>query len=231
MVSILYSKKKNTFKLFSFLVVIYFLTFSNFLFAQQASVTWELSSSTNVTQTIGNIIGHDEYLSNMEVHDYSQVAGVTGLSQGTIITGGLWPAETSQNNDRYIQFAVSIKPGITFNIDSISFFYAGRGGHNLKINVAFATDSGFSNSIQLNPAGSPISNSDNAPTMLYYKFPITGHSISYPQTFYIRIFPWYTLSLYTKYVCLHDFKIIGTASGQVIPVLPIVSTLKPTDIS
>ncbi len=101
----------------------------------------------------------------------------------------------------------------------------------MKINIAFSTDSSFTNFIQLNPAGSPISNSDNTPTMLYYKYPIVGHSISYPQTFYVRIFPWYTLSLYTKYVCLHDFKIIGTTSGQVIPVAPIVSTLKPTNVS
>ena len=216
-------------KIFFFLILFLFLPVC--AFAQSASVTWELSSNTSVTQTVGKIIGHEEYLSNMDVHDYSQVDGVTGLSQGTIITGGLWPAETSQNDARYIQFAVSVKPGITFNIDSVSFYYAGRGGHNVKINVAFATDSNFINSIKLNPKNSPISNSDNVPTMLYYNFPIAGHSISYPQTFYVRIFPWYTLSLYTKYVCLHDFKIIGTTLGKVIPVEPIVSTSEPTDIS
>ena len=231
MVSTLTTKIISNPKSYKLLFLIFYLAFSSFSFPQQASVTFELSSNTNVSKTIGSVIGHEEYLSNMEVHDYSQVAGVTGYSQGSIITGGLWPGESSQNDDRYIQFAVSVKPGITFNIDSVSFYYAARGGHAMKINIAFATDSNFTNSFQLNPTGVPISNSDNVPTMMYYSYPIISRSIDYTETFYIRIFPWYTTSLYTKYVCLHDVRISGTTSGEVIPVKPIVSTTPTTDIS
>lgn len=205
---------------------------TSFLFAQPAFVRWELSSDTNVTQTIGPIVGYDEFLSNMEIHDYSQVAGVDGLSQGTTITGGTWPSESSQNDNRYIQFAVTVKPGITFNIDSVSMYYAGRGGHLMNINIAYSTGPGFSNAVQLNPQGQPIVISDNIPTMVLLKYPISA-SIGYSQTFYLRIYPWYSYSstIQTKYVCLHDVIISGTTSGEVTPVEPIVLTAPVKDVS
>jgi Glycosyl hydrolases family 28 len=210
--------------------VIFVFLFREFVYAQPAFLRWELSSNEKVTQTTGPLTGYDEFLSNMEVHDYSQVAGVNGLSQGTIISGGLWPAESSQNDNRYIQFKVSVKPGITFNIDSLSIYYAGRGGHQMKINIAYSTDSSFTNAVQLNSPNTPVSNSDNSPTMELLKYSL-NLNINYGQAFYLRIYPWYTLSLYTKYVCLHDVIISGTTTGQVIPVKPIVYTTPVTDIS
>ncbi len=210
--------------------LIFCLAGTNLLFAQPAYVRWELSSDTNVTQTVGHIIGYDEFLSNMEIHDYSLVAGVDGPSQGTTIEGGVWPSESSQDDNRYIQFTVTVKPGITFNIDSVSMYYAGRGGHLMNINIAYSTDPGFSNSIQLNPQ--PIVISDNVPTMTLLKYSI-NRSIVYSQTFYLRIYPWYAYSstIQTKYVCLHDVIISGTTSGRVIPVKPVVSTAHVTDVS
>jgi len=209
---------------------IFCLIGTDFLIAQPALVRWELSSDTNVTQTVGPIVGFTEFLSNMEIHDYSIVAGVDGPSQGTTITGGTWPSETSQNDDRYIQFAVTVKPGITFNVDSVSMYYAGRGGHLMNINIAYSTEPDFSNPIQLNPQ--PIVISDNIPTMVLLNYPINNF-IVYPETFYLRIYPWYAYSsiIQTKYVCLHDVVISGTTTGQVTPVEPIVSTAPATDIS
>ena len=214
----------------SFLLIIFYLTGSNFLFAQAALVRWELSSDTNVTQTIGPNVGSAEFLSNMEIHDYSIVAGVDGPSQGTTIAGGTWPSESSQNDNRYIQFAVTVKPGITFNIDSISMYYAGRGGHLMNINITYSTNPGFSNPIRLNPQ--PIVISDNVPTMVLLKY-LVNKSIVYSQIFYLRIYPWYAYSstIQTKYVCLHDVIISGTTTGVVTPVEPIVSTTPATDIS
>lgn len=225
-------KEKSKSKFQAIFWVIFCLLWTNFLFAQQASIRWELSSDMKVTQTVGPIIGYDESLSNMEVHDYSQVAGVLGLSQGTTITGGTWPSESSQNNSRYIQFAVTVKPGITFNIDSVSMYYAGRGGHLMNINIAYSTDPTFSNAIQLNPQGQPIVISDNTPTMTLLKYSINS-SIVYTQTFYLRIYPWYAYSttIQTKYVCLHNVIISGTTSGVVTPIEPIVSTAPVTNIS
>jgi len=175
-------------------------------------------------------LGSPEFLSHMEIHDYSLVDGVDVPSQGTTIAGGTWPSESSQNDDRYIQFAVTVKPGITFNIDSVSMYYAGRGGHLMNINIVYSTDPGFSNSIRLNPQ--PIVISDNVPTMTLLKYPITN-SIVYTETFYLRIYPWYAYSstIQTKYVCLHNVMISGTTSGEVTPVAPIVSTTPITDIS
>lgn len=212
------------------ILLIFCLTGTNFLLAQPALVRWELSSDTNVTQTVGPIVGSVEFLSNMEINDYSVVAGVDGPSQGTTIAGGTWPSETSQNNNRYIQFAVTVKPGITFNIDSVSMYYAGRGGHLMNINITYSTNPGFSNPLRLNPQ--PIVISDNVPTMLLLKYPV-GTSIDYPETYYLRIYPWYAYSstIQTKYVCLHDVIISGTTSGEVTPVIPIVSTNPATDIS
>ena len=213
-----------------FLLLIFCLIGTDFLFAQPALVRWELSSDTNVTQTVGPILGSPEFLSNMEIHDYSLVAGVDVPSQGTTITGGTWPSESSQNDNRYIQFAVTVKPGITFNIDSVSMYYAGRGGHLMNINIAYSTNPDFSNPVKLNPQ--PIVISDNEPTMTLLKYPI-NNPIVYTQTFYLRIYPWYAYSstIQTKYVCLHDVIISGTTSGEVTPVEPIVSTSQVTDIS
>ena len=214
------------------LIVFTMLSFiyTDFSFAQPALVRWELSSDTNVTQIVGPIVSSAEFLSNMEIHDYSLVAGVDVPCQGTTITGGTWPSESSQNDKRYIQFAVTVKPGITFNIDSVSMYYAGRGGHLMNINIAYSSDPGFSNSILLNPQ--PIVISDNVPTMTLLKYSINRY-IEYSQTFYLRIYPWYSYSstIQTKYVCLHNVIISGTTSGQVIPVKPVVSTSRVTDVS
>ena len=50
-----------------------------------------------------------------------------GICQFVDIIGGQWFVDTGQSNDRYIQFAVTPKAGITFNVDKVSFYYSGYG--------------------------------------------------------------------------------------------------------
>ena len=218
-------------KLQIILLVLPILFFTKPLSAQTASVRWSLTANQKVSEINGSVIGETERLSDMIIHDYSSVpGGIENICQRTTITGEYWPAETNQNDSRYIQFVLSVKPGITFNIDTISMYYAGMGGHQMKINIAYSTDSNFAASTQLNPPGVPVAISDNTPSLslLVYKI---NKAVSYGQKFYLRIYPWYTLYLTTKYVCLQNLVISGTTSGQVIPVLPVVSTSEVKNIS
>lgn len=218
----------------SHITLLLFIIFSatTIITAQQASVSWYLSSNQKVSQTIGPLIGYDQVLSNMEVNKYAIIPGRDDASQQTTITGGGWPVEYSQNNDRYIQFGVSVKPGITFNIDSVTMYYAGRGGHNMKLNIAYSADSNFVTYTQLNPKNQPVAISDNDQPLVPLKYSIKT-TVNYGQIFYLRIYPWYVYSqaIFTKYVCIQDVVISGTTSGTVIPVLPIISTDPVTDIS
>ncbi|MEJ2616151.1 MAG: hypothetical protein P8Z35_14430, partial [Ignavibacteriaceae bacterium] len=222
---------ESSVKLQNFLFVLLILFFTKLLSAQPASVRWSLTANQNVSEINGPVLGEDETLTDMIVHDYSSVpGGIESICQRTTVEGEYWPAETSQNNARYIQFALSVKPGITFNIDSISMYYTGMGGHNMKINIAYSTDSNFATSTQLNPPGVPVAISDNSPSLSFLIYEL-NKEITYGQRFYLRIYPWYTLYLTTKYVCLQNVVISGTTTGQVIPVLPIVSTSEVRDIS
>ena len=222
---------ESSVKLQIILLVLPILFFTKLLSAQTAYVKWSLTANQKVSEINGPVLGETEKFSDMIVHDYSSVSGgIENICQRTTITGEYWPAETSQNDSRYIQFVLSVKPGITFNIDTISMYYAGMGGHQMKINIAYSTDSNFAASTQLNPPGVPVAISDNTPSLslLVYKI---NKAVSYGQKFYLRICPWYTLYLTTKYVCLQNVVISGTTTGQVVPVLPVVSTSKVGDIS
>ncbi len=222
---------RSSVKLQIILFVLPILFLTKFLSAQPASVRWSLTANQKVSEINGPILGEDETLSDMIVHDYSSVpGGIESNCQRTTISGEYWPEETSQNNARYIQFALSVKPGITFNIDTISMYYTGMGGHNMKLNIAYSTDSNFTTSTQLNTPGVPIAISDNTPSLSLLVYQLNTE-INYGQKFYLRIYPWYTLYLTTKYVCLQNFVISGTTTGQVIPVLPIVSTSEVKNIS
>ncbi len=213
--------------LFLFLLNIIF--FNQVIRAQKAAISWKLNSNGEVSAIKGPVIGDEEKLSGMFVHDYSFVEGGTGENcQRTTVIGEYWPEETKQNSQRYIQFSFSVKPGITFKIDTISMYYAGMGGHNMKINISWSTNSSFATSTQLNSV--PIAISDNSPTLSFLVFE-PNTVINYGEKLYLRIYPWYTLYLTTKYVCLQNVVISGTTSGKVIPVLPIVSTSQITEIS
>ncbi len=205
--------KKNLFILFA--IAVLFIT--NILEAQNASVTWNLISDQNVSSTAGALTGLTQTLSGMEMYGYQTVSGSgSGNSQLSRIAGGSWPAESVQNNDRYIQFAVAPKAGNIFNVSSISMYYGGKGGGNVKANIAYSTDPNFLSPVQLNAAGTPLAISSTAGTMQLLSYnPIV--QINDGQTLYVRIYPWYTSASSGKYVCLQNVVITGTAVSTPVP--------------
>jgi pectin methylesterase-like acyl-CoA thioesterase len=186
----------------------------NIMFAQTASVTWYLTSDSLVSATSGGVLGQAEVLSNMQINSYQGTTGSgAGNSQLCRITGGSWPADTAQVNNRYIQFAVLPKPGNIFNVDSISLYYGGRGGSNVRSNICISTDSTFTTYTKLNSTPLAISASGGTMQRLSY---YAGVKVNDGQVLYMRVYPWYTSASTGKYVCLQNLAISGNATGAAV---------------
>jgi pectate lyase len=174
--------------------------------AQTASALWPLTStsSTAVTAT-GNITGANESFSNLIINNYTG----PNASQRVTTTDGNWPAETDQNESRYIQFAVSPAQGFNFNVTEISMNLGASGGSNMRANIWYAVSPDFLNAVKLNqsilvlPNGSFVS-----PSPVYQ----VDEQVNEGETLYLRIYPWYTSASSGKYVCPQDVKILGTTS-------------------
>lgn len=195
---------------------------------QLSSVSWYLTADVNVSSIAGPVAGVKESLSGMEVYNYTTVVGsAAGNSQRSRIIGGSWTAEVAQNNNRYIQFAVSPEAGVVFNVDSIGLYYGSAGGSGMRANIYYSTDSAFSSPVQLNTPGTPLSIA-NGMQLLSYN-PIL--KLAAGQTLYLRIFPWYTTTATGKYVCLQNVTISGKSEGNVVVNLPTVLTTAIKNLS
>jgi hypothetical protein len=194
-------------------IIIFFIFFmfllAGSLYAQSASALWPLTSTTGTSvTTTGNLNGQNETFSNMVINNYSGPSA----SQRVTTTDGAWPAESEQNENRYIQFAVSPAAGYNFNVTAINMQLGASGGGNMRANIWYSTSPDFSNAVQLNtevlvlPNGAFIS-------------PAPGYSLDETvfegQTLYLRIYPWYTTSSTGKYVCPQSVTISGTAGTGV----------------
>ena len=175
------------------------------VFGQTASATWPLSSTTTVTASdTGLVAGGDEGMANMTINNY---AG-PGSSQRVAVTGGSWPAETVQNDSRYIEFDVSPAAGNDFHVTSIALGLGASGGGNMRANIWYSTDPAFSARTQLNSAELALPN--GSLSSLAYAPSITVNSGS---TLRVRIYPWYTSASSGKYVCPQNVVVAGTTAG------------------
>jgi pectin methylesterase-like acyl-CoA thioesterase len=195
---------------------------------QPASVTWYLTSNSQVSAIAGPVLGRDESHSNMEIYNYKALTGGgSGNCQRNRIIGGSWPGDADYVSDRYIQFTVSPRVGFDFVIDSVAMYYGADGGSNMKANIDCSTDSTFTTGvIQLSPRA--LSSSSGVVQLLIYNPAV---QIADSQTFYLRIYPWYTSSATGKYACLQYVTIAGTAIGDVVVELPTVTTAAVSYIS
>jgi len=67
--------------------------------AQQASALWELTSATTISVSVsGNVVGENESFGDMVINNYSG----PNNSQRVTTTTGSWPAESNQNENRFI---------------------------------------------------------------------------------------------------------------------------------
>lgn len=200
--------------LLSGIVILFFSYSAN---SQTASVTWPLSVTTTIYPTnSGNVNGENESFNNMVINNYTG----PNSSQRVTTTDGSWPAETVQNENRYIQFAVSPNVNYSFEINSISLSLGASGGSNMKVNIWYSLDPTFTTRTQLN--SSVLSLPNGSLLSLSYSSNVLVNS---GLTFYLRIYPWYTTSATGKYICPQNVIISGTTSGALAQITISVSSL------
>jgi pectate lyase len=186
-------------------------------YGQPASGTWPLTSVTTVTATSsGNVLAQNESFGSMVINNYSGPSA----SQRVDIVGHNWPAETAQNEGRYIQFAVLPNSGFDFSVSSVSLLLGADGGGNMKANIWYSTDPTFTTRTQLNSSVLALGNGSLA--SLSYSPTVLVHD---GQTIYLRIYPWYTTGASGKYVCPQNVVISGTASTAGAAITPSANSL------
>ncbi len=187
------------------------IIFSFSLAQTTASGRWSLIADQNADVN-GNIIALPQSLSNMQVEYKNSVQRSSPSG-----TAGSWSGEIAENCDRYMQFAVTPQAGYIFNITSLSMMLYVNSGSGMRANVYFSTDPLFNSKTQIGTTftlGSSVPTTANIAAVL-------DQDIEYPDTFYIRIYPWYTTATTGKYVITKDVIISGTTvSATAILVSP-----------
>ncbi|QQS35300.1 MAG: carbohydrate-binding protein [Ignavibacteriales bacterium] len=172
---------------------------------QNASATWPLTSATTTAVTVsGDVAGQPESFGGMTINNYTG----PNSSQRVTTSDGNWPAESQQNENRYIQFAVSPAPGYNFTVGNISMNLGAAGGSNMRANIWYSTDAAFNNPVQLNSSVLVLPNGSFIAPAPDYSI---NETVNDGGTFYLRIYPWYTTSSSGKYVCPQDVVISGTS--------------------
>ncbi|HPC36781.1 MAG TPA: T9SS type A sorting domain-containing protein [Candidatus Marinimicrobia bacterium] len=183
------------------MVIILIGTLAGNLFAQtSATSTWPLTADENATVT-GNLSAAPQTLSNMQVKYES---GVQRSSPSG--TAGSWPGESAENSSRYLQFAVTPDAGYIFNVTSIELKLYVNSGSNMRANVYYSTDPLFVNRTQIGSTYTLSSAAPSAPNVTA----TLNYEVAYGDTFYVRIYPWYTTSTTGKYVITNSVVISGT---------------------
>lgn len=162
---------------------------------------WELTADQNPIVT-GELVALPQTLSNLQIkyQDGVQRSSPSGVTAGT------WPGEANENPSRYMQFAVTPAAGHHLTVNSISLYLYVNSGSNMRANVYYATDPDFNQRQQI---GSTFVLSSTAPVIPNVTAEIS-RNIDYPDTFYLRIYPWYTTATTGKYVIVKSVLISGT---------------------
>lgn len=183
-------------------------------FGQSASVQWDLTTDQNPTTTVGNVVGQPQSLGNMQVSYSSSVQRSSPSG-----TAGSWPGDAGEISTRYMQFAVSPKTAYTFAVNSISMKLYVNAGSNMKANVYFSKDSTFAARTQISSTLTLGSTALSVPNVTAS----TGIFVNSGETFYVRIYPWYTTSTTGKYVITNSVLITGDVSGGTDPTIALSS--------
>jgi pectate lyase len=209
---VLTNSKKGSMKRYFVLVI---LICAVQMYAQvSATATWNLTANQSTTVT-GNILAGDQSFTNMQCTYVSSVQRSSPTP-----TAGSWPAETTENATRYMQFAVSPTVGNSLTVSTITMNLYATGGSNMKANVYYSTDSAFATKTQI---GTTLSLTQTAPST-----PNVSVSpsllVNGGQTVYVRVYPYYTTAATGKYVVANSVKISGTTAA-LIAVIPSTTAL------
>jgi hypothetical protein len=135
-----------------------------------------------------------------------------------------WGPETAENPYHYVQFVVVPVggPGATFTVDSVTFYSAGGGTGNMRAFAYYSKDA-FATRTRLTPStstnGDTLVLPNSSTAFASYLFPVNA-SVSSPQNFTLRLYPWYTGAastskyFYTQYVIIKGTTKGGTGVSQ-----------------
>ena len=163
-------------------MILNWLIIGQLLAQTSATSTWPLTANQNASVT-GNLSAAPQTLSNMQVKYES---GVQRSSPSG--TAGSWLEETSENINRFMQFAVTPVEGYIFNVNSIEMKLYVNSGSNMRANVYYATDPLFVTKTQIGSTYTLSSSVPSAPNITA----TLNYEVAYGDTFYVRIYPWYT---------------------------------------
>lgn len=167
--------------------------------AQNAIATWALTSNQNASAT-GSITAASQALQDLSHFDY-----ISG-GERTIPTNNSWPAESTPNGGRYMQYAIAASNGQTLNIDKIKASLSFNGSGLGRASISWSTDkinfTSISSVITLNSASTPTA----------YVFDNLNINVPDGDTLYVHISPWTTGIVDSKYLVAKDIEISGTTS-------------------
>jgi len=191
----------NRFRLTAVRLVLLIDAFAGNLLAQTlSSASWPLTANQNAVVT-GNLVAIPQTLSNMQIYYTSGVQRSSPSSEA-----GAWPGESAENDSRYMQFAVTPEEGYLFFATSITMYLYVNSGSNMRANVYYSTDPLFITKTQI---GTTFTLSSSAPSTPNVTADF-NLEVSYSDTFYVRIYPWYTSVTTGKYVITNSVTISGT---------------------
>jgi len=189
---------------------------------QSASATWALSADQSVTTVAGSIVASPQTASGFTIA-YEAPASVDGATNTTIKTQknkpdastsdasatGAWPAESSYNPNRYVQFAITPKPTMNFNAESISMYIGAKGVNTICAAVYCSTDPSFSTSTLIGQYNNLPSNA-----VVTVSYSMNAY-IPDGETLYVRVYGWSNtlITSTSKYLFIGNVTISGTTEG------------------
>ena len=191
----------NRVRLTAVMLVLLIDAFAGNLLGQTlSSASWPLTANQNAVVT-GNLVAIPQTLSNMQIYYTSGVQRSSPSGEA-----GAWPGESAENDSRYMQFAVTPEEGYLFFATSFTMYLYVNSGSNMRANVYYSTDPLFITKTQI---GTTFTLSSSAPSTPNVTADF-NQEVSYGDSFYIRIYPWYTTSTTGKYVITKSVTISGT---------------------
>lgn len=184
-----------------------------------ATVTWALQTDQTFITT-GSINGANETMLGVTPAFETPASGSTtpvqklkpdATTSATAGTGA-WPADTSINSKRFVQFSVLPQPNTNLKITSASMLIGAKGTALLKASLYFSTDSTFTTSTFIAIDSSLISNS--VASMSFY-FNTTVNS---GQVLYLRVYPWSSAGISSTSKYLYIGKVIISGNTVSVPV-------------
>ena len=163
------------------------------------NAVWSLTANDNAVIT-GNVVAPAMKLENMEKY------GNAGDNYGVLIapTGktGAWPTAAIDDQNQYVQFAITAPEGRKLDINGISMKIKAQGGGSLQCHAYYSTDGFvtrktiFSTNAALTSTWNEISNEDVV-------------KVEEGEQLLIRVYPWSGTVDNGRWICIKDVVVSG----------------------